>query len=93
MDIFHKVAHEYETQLEEDECIFHQTINKWNVLNLTEFYDNFKKDIHAFNVVTLPQLIFNKENIKTVLVKHLLLKNELALQPLLEYDIYNQILK
>lgn len=82
--MFHRVAHEYETETEEDECYFYRCVQKWNVLNLTESYDAFKKEVKAHSIVTLPQLILHKDRVVEVLLKHLKLKNVLCLQPLLE---------
>lgn len=84
VDIFHRVAHEYETESEEDQCHFYQCVQKWNVLNLTESYDAFKKDVKAYQIITLPQLLHSKDHVVAVLLKHLRLKNALCLQPLLE---------
>lgn len=92
MDIFHKVGHEYETQTEENESYFYQAIDKWNVLNLSEGYEAFRKEIRASQYITLPQVLHSKDHIIEVLIKHLKLKNPLCLQPLLEYVfqyIYN----
>lgn len=83
VDVFHRVAHENETE-SEDECYFYQCIQKWNVLNLTEGYEQFKKDVESYSIITLPQLIHKKEHVVQVLLKHLKLKNRLYLQPLLE---------
>lgn len=84
IDIFHRVGHENETESEETECNFYQSIEKWNILNLTESYDSFKKEVKPFQLVTLPQLILNKDRVVEVLLKHLRLRNPLCLQPLLE---------
>lgn len=83
MDIFHRVGHENETEGEDAECYFHQSIEHWSILNLTESFNNFKKEIKAYTLVTLPQLILEKDRVVEVLLKHLRLKNPLSLQPLL----------
>lgn len=83
VDVFHKVAHEYETDAE-NESYFYQTIQKWNVLNLTEGFATFRKEIRAENFITLPQVLLSKDEIIQVLIKHIKLKNPLTLQPLLE---------
>ncbi|GLV33838.1 uncharacterized protein CBL_11277 [Carabus blaptoides fortunei] len=83
VDIFHRVAHpNEEEESDELECFFHQAIQKWNVLNLTESYEAFRKEVYG--VITLPQLLHKKEHIVDVLLKHLKLRNPLSLQPLLE---------
>lgn len=83
VDVFHKVSHEYATE-EDSESYFHQVVEKWNLLNLTEGYDNFKKEIKFNNYVTLPQVLLSKEHLVQTLIKHLKHKNTLCLQPLLE---------
>ncbi|KAJ8935873.1 hypothetical protein NQ318_019457, partial [Aromia moschata] len=87
VDIFHKVVHEYEVQAEEQTSYFYQAIEKWNVLNLTEGYETFQKDIKAQNFITLQQVLLSKDHIVEVLTKHLKLKNPLYLQPLLEITV------
>ncbi|KAH1010705.1 small subunit processome component 20 homolog [Dendroctonus ponderosae] len=84
VDIFHKIRHEYEADSEENESHFYQTIQKWNVLNLTEGYDRFKKEIRADNYVTLPQVLLAKDHIIEVILSYLGHKNALYLQPILE---------
>ncbi|KAL1517967.1 hypothetical protein ABEB36_001661 [Hypothenemus hampei] len=84
IDIFHKVHHEYETDTEEGETYFYQTVQKWNVLNLTEGYDKFKKEIKAYEHITLPQVLLAKDHIIGTLQNHLREKNPLYLQPVLE---------
>lgn len=83
VDIFHKVAHEYEAEAE-DESYFYQSIQKWSVLNLTEAFAAFRKEIRADNYITLPQVVLSKDQIVAVLEKHIQLKDPLTLQPLLE---------
>ncbi|XP_050316163.1 small subunit processome component 20 homolog [Anthonomus grandis grandis] len=87
INIFHKVGHEYETQTEEGESYFYQAIQKWNVLNLTEGYEKFKKEIKADNYITLPQVLLGKEHIIHVLLNYLNERNPLYLQPILEIVI------
>ncbi|CAG9761397.1 unnamed protein product [Ceutorhynchus assimilis] len=87
VDIFHKVNHEYESQEEEGESHFHQAIQKWNVLNLTEGYDKFKKNIKAHSYITLPQVLLGKNEIVEVLIQYLNEPNVLYLQPILEVVI------
>lgn len=80
----YKIGHEYETKTEEEESYFHQALQKWDALNLTDSYDSFKKEVNAHRLITLPQILHNKNHIIEVLLKHLKQKNELSLQPLLE---------
>ena len=84
VDVFHRVAHRYEEQDEEAvETFFFQTLQKWSVLNLTEGYTAFKKEVR--NIVTLPQLLNQKQYVIDVLMKYLKQKdNAIYLQPILE---------
>lgn len=84
VDVFHRVEHEYETEAEENECYFYRAIEKWSVLNLTEGYTNFCREIKPRNAITLPLLINCQEHIIETLHKHLKLKDPLYIQPLLE---------
>lgn len=87
------MGHEYETQTEnETTCYFYQTIEKWTVLNLTEGYGTFKKEVKLGSNITLSQLIYNKEHVVQTLLKHLKQGDALYLQPLLEY-VQNLIAK
>lgn len=83
VDVFHKVGHENETE-EETVSYFYQTVEKWSVLNLTEGYGIFQKDIKAQNCITLPQVLLSKDHIIEVLLLHLKKKDVLNLQALLE---------
>ncbi|KAG5868691.1 hypothetical protein JTB14_031637 [Gonioctena quinquepunctata] len=84
VDVFHKVEHEFESQSEENESYFHQTVTKWNVLNLSEAYESFQREIRTYNFITLPQVLLSKDHIVEILIKHLKLKNPLCIQTLLE---------
>lgn len=84
VDIFHKVSHEYEAETEESESYFYQAIQKWDVLNLTEGYGRFKRDLKAENYITLPQVLLAKDCIIEVLLKHLKVRDPLYLQAVLE---------
>lgn len=83
VNVFHKVGHEYELQ-EESESYFHQAVEKWSVLNLTEGYDQFQKEIKIKDLISLPQVLLSKNHLTQTLIKHLQYKNPLCLQPLLE---------
>lgn len=61
---------------------FRETYNKWLVLNLSQEYNDFQKQIR--NIVTLPQLIHKKDHIIEILSKALKKATVLSLQPLLE---------
>lgn len=82
VDIFHRVAHRNEENEEEIETYFHQTLQKWNFLNLTEGYCSFKRKVR--DVVTLPQLVNQKQFVVDTLIEYLEKKDVLFLQPILE---------
>ncbi|XP_031840626.2 small subunit processome component 20 homolog [Nomia melanderi] len=82
VDVFHRVAHRNEEVDEDAETYFYQTLKKWNFLNLTEEYCNFKKTVR--NIVTLPQLINQKQFVIDTLLEYLKKKDVLFLQPILE---------
>lgn len=88
VDIFHKVPHENELEADDEKCLFFQAIQKWNVLNLSESYNLFKKDVQPHAIVTLPQLLLLKDDIVEVLLKHISHKDILCLQPLLEFVLF-----
>lgn len=82
VDVFHRVAHRNEEVDEEAETYFYQTLQKWNFLNLTEEYCNFKKTVR--HIVTLPQVINQKQFVIDTLLEYLKKKDVLFLQPILE---------
>ncbi|XP_076242844.1 small subunit processome component 20 homolog [Calliopsis andreniformis] len=82
VDVFHRVVHRNEEEDEEVETYFHQTLQKWNFLNLTEGYCNFKREVR--DIVTLPQLINQKQFVIDKLIEYLQKKDVLFLQPILE---------
>ncbi|KAG7189774.1 hypothetical protein KM043_017437 [Ampulex compressa] len=82
VDVFHRVAHRNEENDEEIETHFHQTLEKWNYLNLTEGYCSFKKKVR--DVVTLPQLLNKKQFVIDTLIEYLRKKDVLFVQPILE---------
>ncbi|XP_003702176.2 small subunit processome component 20 homolog [Megachile rotundata] len=81
VDVFHRVAHRNEEN-DEVETYFHETLQKWNFLNLTEGYCSFKKEVR--DVVTLTQLINQKEFVVNKLIEYLKKKDISFLQPILE---------
>lgn len=77
------IGHKNE-QLEhaENETFFCQTLQKWNVLNLTEEYSYFSK--RCRNIITLPQLLHQKDFVIDLLLERLATATNLSQQPLLE---------
>lgn len=82
VDVFHRVSHRNEEDDEEVETYFHRTLEKWNLLNLTEGYCAFKRKVR--DIVTLPQLINQQQFVIDTLIEYLAEKDVLFLQPILE---------
>uniref|UniRef100_A0A0C9R5L4 UTP20 protein n=1 Tax=Fopius arisanus TaxID=64838 RepID=A0A0C9R5L4_9HYME len=85
VDVFHRVVHKNEEFSDDEESLetnFHKTLQKWNVLNLTEGYKSFRKEVQQ--VVTLPQLLKHKQEVIDSLTKYLKMKNAVFLQPILD---------
>ncbi|XP_011860993.1 PREDICTED: small subunit processome component 20 homolog [Vollenhovia emeryi] len=83
VDIFHRLAHRNENVAEDDVVThFHETLKKWNVLNLTEGYTAFKRQVR--DIVTLPQLLHKKQHVIDTLMLYLRKRDPLFLQPILE---------
>lgn len=83
MDVFHRVSHKYEEDSEDAAAThFQQSIDKWNVLNLTESFDTLRKELPF--VQTLPQLLNKKDEVVAILSKNINADNALSLQPTLE---------
>ncbi|XP_017885246.1 small subunit processome component 20 homolog [Ceratina calcarata] len=82
VDVFHRVVHRNEENDDEVETHFHETLQKWNFLNLTEGYCSFKRKV--CNIITLPQLINQKQFVVDTLIEYLEKKDVLFLQPMLD---------
>ncbi|OXU31234.1 hypothetical protein TSAR_014768 [Trichomalopsis sarcophagae] len=86
VDVFHKVAHRNEVvTAEETETFFYQCIQKWNFLNLSQSYSNFRKEVA--DIITLPQLLNRKQHVVDTLLKYLKLKDPLCLQTIFDLVI------
>ncbi|KAG5310535.1 UTP20 protein, partial [Acromyrmex insinuator] len=85
VDVFHRVAHRNEDEIEEIETYFHETLLKWNVLNLTDGYTAFRKEVQ--DIITLPQLLHKKQHVIDTLMLYLRKRDPLFLQPILELII------
>lgn len=82
VDVFHRVAHANEDDIEEDKTYFYKTLQKWNFLNLTDGYITFKKQVQ--DVITLPQLLHKKQYVIDILMEYLRKQDPSFLQPILE---------
>ncbi|XP_054739272.1 small subunit processome component 20 homolog [Anastrepha obliqua] len=79
----YRIGHENEELPEEEnETYFHQTLKKWIVLNLTDEFGQFSR--RCLKVITLPQLVHQKDFVIDLLLERLSTATNLSLQPLLE---------
>uniref|UniRef100_A0A1Q3EYM7 Putative u3 small nucleolar rna-associated protein 20 n=1 Tax=Culex tarsalis TaxID=7177 RepID=A0A1Q3EYM7_CULTA len=79
------VEHENES-LDENQSCFHQTIQKWSALNLTEEYQHrFQAPVRG--IITLPQLLHRKEFVLEHLLQCLDGATNHSLQALLEFVV------
>ncbi|CAL7939981.1 unnamed protein product [Xylocopa violacea] len=85
VDVFHRVTHRNEESNEDVETYFYETLQKWNYLNLTEGYSSFKMKVR--NIVTLPQLVNQKQFVIDTLIEYLEKKDVLFLEPILELTV------
>lgn len=71
-------------ELDQDsgDTFFIQTVHKWNVLNLTDEYNDFSKKVKSIN--NLAQLLHKKDFVIELLLEHISAATNLSLQPLLE---------
>ncbi|XP_014242650.1 small subunit processome component 20 homolog [Cimex lectularius] len=82
VDIFHNVKHKYEEE-EEETTFFHQTLEKWILLNCSGSFVELREDI-GNDVLILPQVVAQKDRLVDILKKHLAMKNILNIQAVLE---------
>ncbi|EDW56779.1 GM15917 [Drosophila sechellia] len=80
--LYHIGHRNEELDEEENTTYFQQTIQKWNVLNLTEEYNYFSK--RCRKIVTLPQLLHQQDFVVDLLLERLSTATYLSQQPLLE---------
>lgn len=74
--------HVYADAPEKDETHFYNTLKKWKVLNLTTEFVEFSKKVN--DIITLPQLLFRKQEVIDLILEQLKNKNILNVQPFLE---------
>nr|XP_016929874.1 small subunit processome component 20 homolog [Drosophila suzukii] len=80
--LYHIGHRNEELDEEENATYFQQTLQKWNVLNLTEEYNYFSK--RCRKIVTLPQLLHQKDFVVDLLLERLATATNLSQQPLLD---------
>lgn len=76
------IEHAYSDRPEENETHFYIAIRKWLVLNLTDNFKKFLKEVYG--IITVPQLLHKKDFVLQKLEEFLSLEDPLSLQPLLE---------
>lgn len=77
------MGHLNENEEEDSSTHFCKTLQKCNDLNLAKSYESLKKKIGS-NILTLPQLLAQKDRIVTVLSESLVEADTFSLQPCLE---------
>lgn len=78
------VEHENEV-LNENQSCFHQTVQKWSALNLTEEYQRFQGPVRS--LITLPQLLHRKDFVLEHVLQCLDNATNHSLQALLEFVV------
>ncbi|XP_046389961.1 small subunit processome component 20 homolog [Ischnura elegans] len=86
VDVFHHVDRRRGVEDEgENQTFLYLALEKWNVLNCTDSYSEFRRNfISIEDVETLPQLVLNSRVAAVTLLKSLRNSNYLSLQPVLE---------
>lgn len=83
VDVIHRIGHRYEEQNEEEiESFFAAAVEKWNDLNCSQGWVEFRSEVK--DVQTLAQVLLLKEKLAATLLKHLERKDPLTVQTLLE---------
>ncbi|KAK7865447.1 hypothetical protein R5R35_002325 [Gryllus longicercus] len=88
VDVFHRIGHKNE-EYDEEETFLYQAIRKWNVLNLSEGYEELRKELPP--VQTLPMLLHGRDLVIDVILKHLAKRNPLSLETIL--DLLSALIK
>lgn len=83
VDVFHRIGHRYEEQNDEEiESFFSTAVEKWNDLNCSKGWEEFRSNVEG--VRTLAQVVLLKEKLAKILLEHLQKKDPLTVQALLE---------
>lgn len=86
VDISHRVERTASELGEESDTFCKEALDKWIELHCTVHFQDFLKEVRPL-VQTLAQLIHHKNQIISVLMKHLLIQETLALEPLLDFMV------
>ncbi|CAA9996624.1 unnamed protein product [Nesidiocoris tenuis] len=65
IDVFHKVAHKYDTE-DEETTHFHQALEKWSLLNLSDSFEQMRSEL-VRDVKILPQLLAVKDDVVSLI--------------------------
>ncbi|XP_033739688.1 small subunit processome component 20 homolog isoform X2 [Pecten maximus] len=82
IDVIHKIRHHDDTPGEHS-TYFGEALEKWLELNCTAHFLEFRQEI-CDQVQSFTQLVHNEAQIVAALKKHLMVKNTLAYEPLLD---------
>jgi len=82
-----KRVYKFNNEIPEDaETFFQESIIQWKELNCTKDFSNFVYEIQQYTK-SLPMILFHKEIIANILIKHILVKDTQAYEPLLSLVI------
>ena len=90
VDVAHRIEKVQEIPEDEKDSFFKEALFKWTELNCTEHYSAFFKEVKGF-AGSYSQLVYQKDNVLEIVMKHLKVTNSLAFEPLL--DLVSQLAK
>jgi len=82
-----KRVYKFNNEIPEDaETFFQESIIQWKELNCTKDFSNFVYEVQQYTK-SLPMILFHKDVIANILLKHILVKDTQAYEPLLSLVI------
>ncbi|ORX41456.1 hypothetical protein BCR36DRAFT_339402 [Piromyces finnis] len=82
-----KRVYKFNNEIPEDaETFFQESIIQWRELNCTKDFSNFVFEVQKYTK-SLPMILFHKDAIANILLKHILIKDTQAYEPLLSLVI------
>ncbi|KAK3932177.1 Small subunit processome component 20-like protein [Frankliniella fusca] len=83
VDVIHRIGHRNEETADDDiDSYFHQCLEKWNDLNCSQGWNEFRSEVK--DVQTLAQLVLLRDRVVASLLNHLDKKDPLTVQSLLD---------
>ncbi|KAI9139232.1 armadillo-type protein [Paraphysoderma sedebokerense] len=81
IDVAHRIGEVQEVP-EDADSFFKQSLDSWRELNLTVHFTEFSKEIDPF-VQSLPLILYHKDTIVNILIKHIKVEESMAYEPIL----------